>query len=162
MAANDYHNLCRDIEISKKIIGRLEAMLPAFYAKAVAEEEAEAAAKAEALAALRPVPKARTRKLDDLTACLPLDSFVYIETGGDKMVSRFVRNDEGLGFLSVDSGDFYKSPSAFAQAHANRETEHHPHPTKPGNGWNFIRIDWGQPNEGKTIGELLDEYRKEH
>jgi hypothetical protein len=158
MAVDYYQRLCRDIASSKEIIGRLEAMLPAFYEKAVAEEKAQE----EALAALRPVPKARTRKLDDLVGCLPLDSFVYIETSGDKMVSRFVRNhDNELGFLSVHNV-FYKSPSAFAQAHANRETEHHPHPTKPGNGWNFIRIDWGQPNEGKTIGELLDDYRKEH
>ena len=46
MAVDYYQRLCRDIASSKEIIGRLEAMLPAFYEKAVAEEKAQEEAQA--------------------------------------------------------------------------------------------------------------------
>ena len=56
---------------------------------------------------------------------------------------------------------FYTSPAALSNAHASRITEAHPNPTKPGNGWEHIRLADG-PKEGKTIGDLLNEYRAEH
>jgi len=166
-------SLISDIAAAKATIARLEAMVPAFMQKAFEEavvEAGAAAARANELSAamrlaqaanIQPVPASIKRALPELLDCLPLYTQVYIQSLGDRWTARFARNADGhLGFYS-EQEVFYTSPIAFSKAHASRITEAHPTPTKPGNGWEHIRVGEGA-NEGKSIGKLLDEHRAAH
>lgn len=176
-----YANLMGEIASRTAELAQLQAMLPAFRQKAFeelteamqmpAQPQAQAQVQAQPQVQAEPesepepeaarMPKAPKRSLDELRKCLPLYSPLYIQSLGDRWNVRFALNDKGeLGFFD-EKEVFYTSPAALSKAHASRMTEAHPNPTKPGNGWEHIRLAYG-PNEGKSIGDLLNEYRAEH
>jgi len=93
--------------------------------------------------------KKNKRVFAKLGEALELGTTVRIVSGGDKWVGTFTNGGFKIG------EQFYKSPFAFGKAHAQRITEAHPTPTKPGNGWEWIVVDSGQ-HAGKTIGEVYD------
>ena len=159
----------REIAALKSDLAEREAMLPALKQKAFDEAVAAAAAaaarvdelSAEIKPVAKPVAKAKSRTLTQLLECLPIFSAVYLESLGDRWTARFARNADGhLGFYS-EQEVFYTSPDAFSKAHASRITEAHPNPTKHGNGWEHIRVGDGL-SKGKSIGNLLNEYRAAH
>ena len=86
------------------------------------------------------------RKFSRLHEALPFNTHVYVESCGDRWNAVFTEN----GFVIGDKT--YKTPGAFCKAHASRITLTHLHPTKPGNGWDHVKID----ATGKTIGEIYD------
>jgi hypothetical protein len=156
-----------EIASLKAELAQREAMLPAFRQKAF--EELTEAMKAPVQPQAQPepesepeaVPKAAKRSLDELLKWLPLYSPLYIESRGDRWNVRFARNDKGEPGFFDENEVFYTSPAALSKAHASRMTEAHPSPTKPGNGWEHIRLAYGTM-ENKSIGDFLNEYRTEH
>jgi len=86
------------------------------------------------------------RKFSRLYEALAFNTNVYVESCGDRWNAMFTENGFEIGDKT------YKTPGAFCKAHANRITLTHLHPTKPGNGWDHVKIG----ATGKTIGEIYD------
>ena len=61
----------------------------------------------------------------------------------------------------VFEGNVFKSPYAVVTAHARVITESHPKPTKPGNGWIWIKIEDG-PYAKKTLAQAYDAHFSAH
>jgi hypothetical protein len=101
-----------------------------------------------------PEPKAKKDKrvFAKLNEALPFGTSVTLTSLGDAWTAVFTPE----GFKMGDSPPF-KSPMAFTRAHANRITDAHPNETKPGNGWDWIKIESGE-HAGKTIGQRYNEH----
>lgn len=110
---------------------------------APSEEAAEAA----------PAEKKNPSKLARIFASLP-----SVLTDGTKLsLTSLASRWEGTftdGKL-VFEGNVFKSPYAVVTAHARVITESHPKPTKPGNGWIWIKIEDG-PYAKKTLAQAYD------
>jgi len=105
---------------------------------------------AETVSEAVPEAKAKTEKrvFAKLGEALPYGTKVSITSLGDKMTAAFTTEGFKVGDLPA-----FKSPMAFTRAHANRITEAHPKETKPGNGWDWIKVEEGE-HMGKTIGQI--------
>ena len=106
----------------------------------------------EAVVPIEPKVKKDKRIFAKLNEALPFGTSVTLTSLGDAWTAVFTPE----GFKMGDSPPF-KSPMAFTRAHANRITDAHPNETKPGNGWDWIKIEGGE-HAGKTIGQLYNEH----
>jgi len=114
--------------------------------EAVAETMSEATVSEATVSETK--PKADKRVFAKLSEALPYGTKVSITSLGDKMTAVFTTEGFKVGDLPA-----FKSPMAFTRAHANRITEAHPKETKPGNGWDWIKVEEGE-HMGKTIGQI--------
>lgn len=87
-----------------------------------------------------------------LSEALPFGTTVSITSLGEAWKAVYTEEGFKMGDLPP-----FKSPMAFGRAHANRITEIHPKETKPGNGWEWIKIDDGE-HIGKSIGQVYNEH----
>ena len=118
------------------------------YEVEVPEREAVAETGPEAVPEAK--PQADKRVFAKLGEALPYGTKVSITSLGDKMTAAFTTEGFKVGDLPA-----FKSPMAFSRAHANRITEAHPKETKPGNGWDWIKVEEGE-HMGKTIGQIYN------
>ena len=87
-----------------------------------------------------------------LSEALPFGTTVSITSLGEAWKAVYTEEGFKMGDLPP-----FKSPMAFGRAHANRITEIHPKETKPGTGWEWIKIDDGE-HIGKSIGQVYNEH----
>lgn len=92
------------------------------------------------------------RLFSKLNEALPFGTSVSVTSLGDVWTAVFTPEGFKMGDLPP-----FKSPMAFSRAHANRITDAHPKETKPGNGWDHIKVGTGE-HLGKTIGQLYNEH----
>jgi hypothetical protein len=104
--------------------------------------------------------KRGSRKLNDL---LPLCESILKNnepcsiSSGDNIVNVMLcKNDEGDLLFYHEDGSTFKNPSTLATYHSNQITPGHPIPTKPCNGWNYIKVD----RLNKSIGQLLSSFNE--
>lgn len=112
--------------------------------------EVEVAVVPEAAAAA--TVKKDKRIFTKLSEALPFGTTVSITSLGEAWKAVYTEEGFKMGDLPP-----FKSPMAFGRAHANRITEIHPKETKPGNGWEWIKIDDGE-HIGKSIGQVYNEH----
>ena len=93
--------------------------------------------------------KKNQRMFVKLYQAMEVGETVSIRSGGDKWIGTFTKDGFSVGGIT------YTSPYAFGKAHAQRITEKHPAPTKPGNGWEWVMVESG-PHAGKSIGQVYD------
>jgi len=104
--------------------------------------------------------KRGSRKLNDL---LPLCESILKNnepcsiSSGDNIVNvMLAKNNEGDLLFYHENGSTFKNPSTLATYHSNQITPGHPIPTKPCNGWNYIKVD----RLNKSIGQLLSSFNE--
>jgi hypothetical protein len=141
------------------------ASSPAPSEEAVAEAVPEAVAESspapseEAVAEAVPAEKKNPSKLARIFASLS-----SVLTDGTKLsLTGLTGRWEGTfanGKLAFQ-GKVFNSPYAVACAHASVITDSHPKPTKPGNGWIWIKIEDG-PYAKKTLAQAYDAYFSAH
>jgi hypothetical protein len=119
-------------------------------------EELDFEAEAEQPATFEPVVEPKVKKdkriFAKLNEALPFGTSVTLTSLGDAWKAVFTAEGFKMGDLPP-----FKSPMAFTRAHANRITDAHPNETKPGNGWDWIKIESGE-HAGKTIGQVYNEH----
>jgi hypothetical protein len=134
-----------------------EEAVPEAVAEAVAESSP--APSEEAVAEAVPAEKKNPSKLARIFASLS-----SVLTDGTKLsLTGLTGRWEGTfanGKLAFQ-GKVFNSPYAVACAHASVITDSHPKPTKPGNGWIWIKIEDG-PYAKKTLAQAYDAYFSAH
>ena len=92
--------------------------------------------------------RAAARDIVRLSEVMPYNTEVYVESLGERITATFTPQ----GFVATVGGTLFKSPTAICKAHAQRITLIHPRPTKPGSGWDWVKV----ASTGKSIGETYD------
>jgi len=133
--------------------------------EASAEPVPEAVAEAEAVPESPPAPEAApAEKKNPSKLARIFASLSSVLTDGTKLsLTGLTGRWEGTfanGKLTFQ-GKVFNSPYAVACAHASVITDSHPKPTKPGNGWIWIKIEDG-PYAKKTLAQAYDAYFSAH
>jgi len=116
---------------------------------------AEEAAESEAVPAEKKNPSKFARIFASLSSVLTDGTKLSLTSLASRWEGTFT--DGKLVF----EGNVFKSPYAVVTAHARVITESHPKPTKPGNGWIWIKIEDG-PYAKKTLAQAYDAYFSAH
>ena len=90
----------------------------------------------------------RRREFNKLNEAMPYGTAVYVESLGERFAATYIPQ----GFVNQVCSVIYASPYAMSEAHASRITAIHPQPTKPGNGWLWVKL----AATDQSIGEAYD------
>ena len=96
-----------------------------------------------------PNRKANPRVFAKLAAVLAEGTKLSVTSTGDRWDGAYTK--DGLVFQDK----VFKSPLAVGRAHAERITERHPKPTKPGSGWVYLIVEEG-PYKGMALAQAYD------
>jgi hypothetical protein len=101
--------------------------------------------------------KRKGRKLIDLVPLFESGKLTspepcYIKTNDNVVNANLIFSDNKIHF-AMDNGTIFKNPSGFTSFHSEQITPNHPRPTKPCDGWSYIKLK----KNGQSIGQILSE-----
>jgi len=142
--ANRRHAAARRAEKMLSVSSQTETLLPPLDPEAEKPiQELPASPVAET-----PATRTASRDFSRLHEAVPYNTLVYVDSLGERMEALVMAQ----GLVSTVGNRVFKSPTAMCKAHAQRITAVHPQPTKPGNGWVWVKL----AATGQSIGEVYD------